>query len=103
MLPWHPGKCSQLHGHSYKLLLTVNGALDERGVVAEFGELDDVVEATIIHGEHGLDHTDLNRVIENPTVERVAICIAERLSAIAINWTRLELWETRDGAAVIER
>jgi 6-pyruvoyltetrahydropterin/6-carboxytetrahydropterin synthase len=103
VLPWHPGKCSQLHGHSYQLLLTVEGVLDERGVVAEFGELDDLVEATVIDGEHGLDHTDLNRVIDNPTVERVAMHIAERLSAIAIKWTRLELWETSKGAAVIER
>jgi len=38
-LPWHPGKCSRTHGHSYVLEVQVAGELDNRGVVMDFAEV----------------------------------------------------------------
>lgn len=103
VLPWHAGKCSRLHGHSYRLVVTVTGELDHRGVVCEFSELDKKIESGLLFGESGLDHSDLNLTIENPTAERIALHIGDRLTSMDIAWTRIELWETLDGAAVIER
>jgi 6-pyruvoyl-tetrahydropterin synthase len=77
--------------------------MDDRGVVAEFGDLDDVIETNLLLGDDGLDHADLNTVIDNPTVERLAVHIGERLSSLSLNWTRVELWETSRGAAIVER
>ena len=45
-LAWHPGKCRNLHGHSYRLDVTVAGPLDANGVVLDFDSLQDVVRST---------------------------------------------------------
>jgi 6-pyruvoyltetrahydropterin/6-carboxytetrahydropterin synthase len=99
-LPWHPGKCSRVHGHSYILEVRVTGDLDERGVVMDFAEVDAVVDKHVL-GE--LDHTDLNDVLDNPTAELVAAWIGARLSAAGMPWSSLRLWETEDGSVLLER
>jgi 6-pyruvoyltetrahydropterin/6-carboxytetrahydropterin synthase len=102
-LAWHPGKCRRVHGHSYKLEVEVAGPLDERGVVMDFAEVDEVVEQHILAGPGGLDHANLNDHLENPTAELVAVLIAERLDGAGLPWARLRLWETADGAVFLER
>lgn len=100
VLPWHPGKCSRLHGHSYRLEVSVQGDVDDRGVVMDFAEVDEVVERCVV-GE--LDHRHLNDVLENPTAERLALYAGERLTAAGLPWTVLRLWETEGGSVVVER
>jgi 6-pyruvoyltetrahydropterin/6-carboxytetrahydropterin synthase len=102
-LPWHPGKCSRVHGHSYVLELEVSGPLDERGVVMDFAEVDAVVEEHVLDGPDGCDHANLNERLDNPTAERVAILIGERLDLAGLAWTKLRLWETADGSVLLER
>lgn len=102
-LAWHLGKCNRVHGHSYVLEVEVAGPLDDRGVVMDFAEVDAVVAEQVLTGPHGLDHTDLNDTLENPTAELLAIHIAERLTSAGLGWSRLRLWETADGSVVIER
>ncbi len=101
-LEWHPGKCRRLHGHSYVLEVEVTGELDDRGVVMDFAEVDEVV-AVVLRGPDGLDHEDLNERLPNPTAELVAVLIGQRLDAAGLRWTRLRLWETDDGSVVLER
>lgn len=102
-LPWHPGKCRRIHGHSYVLEVHVTGELDDRGVVMDFAEVDTIVDQHVLEGPNGLDHVDLNALLENPTAELVAVHIGERLDAAGLSWTMLRLWETEDGSVVIER
>jgi 6-pyruvoyltetrahydropterin/6-carboxytetrahydropterin synthase len=102
-LAWHPGKCRQLHGHSYVLEVELAGPLDDRGIVMDFAEVDKVVDATVLRGPNGLDHADLNERLSNPTAELVAVLVGERLDAAGLPWTRLRLWETEDGSVVLER
>ena len=98
VLPWHNGKCSRPHGHSYRLEVRVEGPVDERGVVIEFGDVDAVVNTQILQL---LDHTDLNDTISNPTAENLALWIAERLAPLP--WSVIELWETARGSVRVER
>lgn len=100
VLPWHPGKCSRLHGHSYRLEVKVQGPLDGRGVVMDFAEVDDVVERCVVGP---LDHQHLNDLMDNPTAERVALLAGERLTQAGLPWSALRLWETEDGSVVVER
>jgi 6-pyruvoyltetrahydropterin/6-carboxytetrahydropterin synthase len=59
-LPNHPGKCQNLHGHTYKLQVGVRGKVDpETGMVVDFGDLKEMVEGKIIEK---LDHRHLNAV-----------------------------------------
>lgn len=49
VLPKHPGKCSRLHGHSWVLKVTIEGAVDpETGFVMDYGDLKEVVQKKII-------------------------------------------------------
>jgi len=34
-----PGKCQQIHGHSWQVILKLRGPVDETGKVLEFGEV----------------------------------------------------------------
>ena len=39
-LPRHPGKCRELHGHSYRLVVAVERPVDpDSGMVIDFGDL----------------------------------------------------------------
>jgi 6-pyruvoyltetrahydropterin/6-carboxytetrahydropterin synthase len=90
-LPWHTGKCRNLHGHSYRLDVTVAGPLDDNGVVIDFDELSEIVDRTVIAA---WDHRDLNEVLDNPTAELLAHRAWAILSDAGVQLARLRLWET---------
>jgi 6-pyruvoyltetrahydropterin/6-carboxytetrahydropterin synthase len=92
-LPWHPGKCRQLHGHGYRLEVTVTGPLTAEGIVIDFADLSSVVRSSVLDV---YDHTYLNDLIDNPTAELIADDAWKRLSAAGVAVTRLRLWETED-------
>ncbi len=48
----YSGKCAHLHGHSYHWVVTVEGNLDHRGIVADFGDVKKCME----NGFGFLDH-----------------------------------------------
>lgn len=97
-LPWHTGKCRDLHGHSYTLEVTVEGPLNDSGIVVDFGDLGAAVRREVIDR---LDHTFLNDVIENPTAELIAHDIWKRLEALEVPVCRVRLWETADCCAEV--
>ena len=70
-------KCSNLHGHNYRIVVTVEGPLDARGFVEDFAELDMRVLPLI----QKVDHTILNDVegLENPTAELIAAWFLEKI------------------------
>ena len=97
-LPDHQGKCSRLHGHSFKL--TVYVASDRlissgssAGMVEDFGDISKVVKPLI---EEKLDHYYLNEStgIENPTSEKLAKWIYEQLIGRVPDLYAIELAET---------
>jgi 6-pyruvoyltetrahydropterin/6-carboxytetrahydropterin synthase len=92
-LPWHPGKCRNLHGHSYRLDVSVAGPLDANGVVLDFDTLQDVVRTQVIDE---WDHRDLNEVLDNPTAELLAHLAWELLEDAGLPLAALRLWETSD-------
>jgi 6-pyruvoyltetrahydropterin/6-carboxytetrahydropterin synthase len=100
VLPWHPGKCSRLHGHTYRLEVTVEGPIGDDGMVMDFGDLKEVVETEIVSQ---WDHRYLNDFFENPTAEVLAVEAWKRLEARALELVRLRLWETPRACVEIER
>ena len=38
-LPWHEGRCKNLHGHSYTMFVELEGTPDERGMLMDFKDL----------------------------------------------------------------
>lgn len=92
-LAWHPGRCRNLHGHSYRLDVSVEGPLDTNGVVLDFDTLQAVVRAQVIDV---WDHRDLNEVLENPTAEMLAQRAWQLLTDAGLDLAALRLWETGD-------
>lgn len=63
------GPCSEIHGHSYKLLVGVEGPINDDGFVIDFSDLSELVNGYI----EKLDHTYLNVMFPfNPTAENIA-------------------------------
>lgn len=97
-LPRHPGKCRNLHGHSYELFVVVEGEVEpESGMVVDFSDLKRTVRREVVDR---LDHTHLNDVIDNPTAEQVAIWIWKRLEPALPGLVEIELRETEDCSVV---
>ena len=94
-LPWHAGKCKRLHGHHYRVEVTVEGPLTENGVVIDFEDVKNVVRAEIVDR---YDHQFLNDFLENPTAELLAQDVWKRLAAAGLHVVRLRLWETPDSS-----
>ncbi len=104
VLPYHDGKCSRLHGHSYRLDVSVDGPLatsgPSTGMIVDFDVLASVVRASVIEA---LDHRHLNDIIENPTSENIVSWIWHRLVAQLPQLAELTLWETANACAVVRR
>jgi 6-pyruvoyltetrahydropterin/6-carboxytetrahydropterin synthase len=104
VLPHHAGKCSRLHGHSYRLDVTLEGDLQTtgpaQGMVVDFDTLSGVVKAGVIEE---LDHRSLNDIIENPTSENIIGWIWKRLAPELAGLSELVLWETATACAILRK
>jgi 6-pyruvoyltetrahydropterin/6-carboxytetrahydropterin synthase len=92
-LPWHAGKCRHLHGHGYRLDVTVEGPVGEHGIVVDFADVRDVVEREVVAR---YDHRHLNDLLENPTAELLAHEVWKSLEAAGLPVVAVRLWETPD-------
>ncbi len=92
-LPWHPGKCRDLHGHSYRLEVTVEGPVGEQGIVIDFADVKEMVQREVVDR---FDHRYLNDLVDNPTAELLASEIWKSLEAAGLSVCRIRLWETSD-------
>ena len=92
-------KCGRLHGHSYQIILGLEGTLDPRlGWVQDYG---DVTRAFApFYAE--LDHQCLNEIegLENPTAEVLACWIYERLKKVLPLLKDVTVCETPTATAV---
>ena len=104
VLPFHQGKCSRMHGHSYRLEVAVRGPIQTdgpaRGMIEDFDVIKRVVRE---HAVDLLDHQTLNDFIENPTAEQIVMWIWRRLETHLDGLDELVLWETANSCAVLRR
>lgn len=77
----HP--CARLHGHTYRVELVVEGALDEQGIICDYADI--AAAWAPLHAE--LDHRYLNEVqgLELPTTEVLAHWIYRGVSKLRLN------------------
>ncbi len=92
-LPWHEGKCRNLHGHSYRLEVTVEGPVGPDGIVVDFADLKVVVQREVIDR---FDHRYLNDLLDNPTAELLAAEVWKSIETADFAVSRIRLWETPD-------
>ena len=94
-LPWHPGKCRELHGHHYRFEVTVEGPIGPDGIVVDFDELEATIGGRIVTR---YDHRYLNELLDNPTAELLAADIWKRVEAVGLQVAHLRRWETPDSS-----
>lgn len=102
-LPEHPGKCSQLHGHTYLVEVCVAGEkLGAGEMLMDLGELKHAVSQTLAP----LDHSFLNEVPElqgkPPTAENLCRYLYEALRARTPAHVLVEevwVWESENAGA----
>jgi len=94
--------CERLHGHNYKLSVTLVGELNKDGMIMDFKELKSIVTQEVISM---LDHQDLtgffiiNHQPVNATAEIMSKWIYERLIYRLPELHKVRLWETTDSSA----
>src|SRR5689334_20146482 len=83
ILPGHRGKCARLHGHSYKLEVTLRGpvkdepGVPDNGMVMDFSDVSDLVKYAVLER---LDHQELGEVTQiHTTAENLVHWIWDEL------------------------
>jgi 6-pyruvoyltetrahydropterin/6-carboxytetrahydropterin synthase len=99
------GKCENVHGHNYRVQVTIEGAeLDAIGLLVDFVELKKAVHDVI----ERMDHVWLNDMppfdVLNPSAENMAKFIYDEVSAgldgkAGVRLSSVKLWETDTASA----
>lgn len=95
----HP--CARVHGHSFQVEVHLSGPLDETfGWVMDFAE----IEAAWAPVKAALDHRYLNDVpgLDNPTSERLAIWIWDKLKPALPGLTKIVIRETASSGCIYQ-
>ena len=83
------GKCERLHGHSYRLAVTLDAPVRPDGIAFDFVDLKRAVKERVVDV---LDHRYLNDYVPKSTAENVVVWIWEQLKDMPLD--EITLWET---------
>src|SRR5690242_20769387 len=102
----YQGKCENVHGHNYRVQITVQGEqLDANGLLVDFLELKRLTDEVIEY----LDHRFINDLVPfdilNPSAENIAKYFYDRVSTglaqeIPTRISAVKIWETDTSSAV---
>jgi len=86
-LPGHP-KCGQIHGHTYKVDVEIEGD-HSKGMVVDFADLRAQIRGVLAE----FDHRNWNDVLDYPSVENICELLHRRLAQkLAFSFT-IRIWE----------
>ena len=117
-LSFHKGKCRNLHGHTYRMEVTLSGDEDENGMVIDFNDMkaiimDNVVDvldhATVIYEKDELLMNAFPKVLKHVifptevTAENLCKWCAARLEEAGLMIKQVAIWETPSSKAVYTR
>lgn len=51
-LPFHSGKCKNIHGHTYKMRVEIEGDLDENGMVMDYYDVSEIISPVVDELDH---------------------------------------------------
>jgi 6-pyruvoyltetrahydropterin/6-carboxytetrahydropterin synthase len=100
------GKCENVHGHNYRVRVTVQGnQLDGTGLLVDFLDVNRLISGTVEY----LDHQFINDLPPfddlNPSAENIAKYFYERIagglkSEVDARVSQVQVWETDTSSAV---
>jgi 6-pyruvoyltetrahydropterin/6-carboxytetrahydropterin synthase len=92
------GKCENLHGHRYRVILSIKtDRLDRGGMAYDF----DILKKHLNKVLDGFDHHSINEVPPfdkiNPSAENIAVAVYERCKLLLgkkVIISKVQVWET---------
>ena len=91
-LPDHPGKCINLHGHTWKVEVWMEGDVDHlTGMVVDFGEVKEQIDF--------LDHTSLNESLPLGFLPPTAENLVKYFLHYIPKAYRVRVWESENAYA----
>ena len=51
-LPFHKGGCQNIHGHTYKMMVEVEGITDENGMIMDYYDLEAIISPMVKRMDH---------------------------------------------------
>jgi 6-pyruvoyltetrahydropterin/6-carboxytetrahydropterin synthase len=93
-IPNHKGKCKNLHGHSWKIQMSVSGLYDQKqGMLVDFGDIGDLIRS--------FDHVTINDRIKFPSAENMSKFFALKILRMSrdIVEVTVTVWESEDSSA----
>ena len=98
------GKCENLHGHTYRLAVVLEGDPDDEGMVFDFVELKKFVSELVLSK---LDHAYINDILPQPTAECISQWVFKTLDR-PLNRDNCKLyevsvWETESSSVTCRR
>jgi len=100
----YPGKCAQIHGHNYRVQITVEGeALNESGMVVEFEVIKQALKPWIDRFDHGFLNEIPQFDVVQPSAENLAKFfhdeVARALDGTSARVSYVRLFETEKCSA----
>ena len=95
-LPEHFGLCSNIHGHSYKMIVEFEGELNDQGMIIDFYDVEKIINPVIEKLDHSfmvkdddnlviefLNKIDSKKVVVDfvATVENICIYITNKITS----------------------
>jgi 6-pyruvoyltetrahydropterin/6-carboxytetrahydropterin synthase len=107
----YEGKCSELHGHTYRLIITLSGFAGYNGICIDFSKIKDIYENAV---GSKLDHKYLNDILPqmNTTAENMIVWIWEQIEhvigpmkeeVLGLRIEEIKLYETPTSCATMKR
>ena len=92
-LPWHEGKCKNLHGHRWEVEVVLESDTRTKdGVVVDFIHIKSALRDCLP------DHCYLNDWLPNPTAENIArrlfFDLESRLTFCGVRFKEITVWES---------
>jgi 6-pyruvoyltetrahydropterin/6-carboxytetrahydropterin synthase len=113
----HPWKCFHLHGHSYKVFVTLTGPLQDTAMVKDFADLKWIKLWLDEHRDHGYIHHPDDPLREHcaelwlkcfdlwcePTAEAMAWFLFTLIWQQEVLLSKVVLFETASSSACVEK
>jgi 6-pyruvoyltetrahydropterin/6-carboxytetrahydropterin synthase len=95
-LPFHAGGCANVHGHSYRLWLEVEGDCDEHGMLIDYGDLKRLVQPLLETMDHAFlcdaGDTVMRSFLDAQGFKSVIVDFPSTAENIAVHLLR-EIWK----------
>ena len=99
------GKCYNVHGHNYKLFVTVEGSVQEDGMIINFRIMREIIKQNIVEL---YDHKYINEIMDHvPTAENMCTDIwnilEDKFTILDISLYEIKLYETDNSFVTLRR